>query len=244
MAKDSKSRVSSGIPGVIGKTTERVLAIEKGFETLGKVLDGAKNNPIFKMIEEQFRGLREEIITYKLINEMEQEKKDRINKFLKYLLQRGEVGYIQDLQNIVFTLLIFENVGVPLTQVKTDTAPDSHKKFDGTGNDKLLTDEAKKFLNELADMITNGDDEAAYKAAMEHLSAHRMIGQHQFKLQLGRLWKHLENLGIAIPGWIKKDAPDAISNFWKKQFPEDQPGGFDFLREKLEASQRRRGLIR
>jgi hypothetical protein len=240
MAKDTKH---GGAFAAGAQAVERMAFFKETAGVITNFLEKSKDHPIFKFIEEQFRGLREEIITYKLINEMEQEKKERIDKFLMYLLKKGETVYIQDIQNIVFTLVIFENVGVPLTQVKSDTVPESHKKFDGTGKNKLLTTDAKKFLNELSELITNGADETAYKAAMKYLSSHRMIGQHQFKLQFGKLWKLLENLGANLPSWIKNDASGAISNFWKKQFPEDKPGGFDFLLEKLKASQRRRGLI-
>jgi len=248
MAMGLTRTLAGGATGLL-----HLAGIKEVLESVSGFLQQHKDNPLLRtIIESQFRELREEAVTEQLIRELEQGPQEKINRFFLFLRKGGLVQYIQDVQNITFTLVVFESVGIPLAKA-TEADKDSgtplfilkEESFatltaaEAAKFRAMKTIEAKSFLQLLAEKIGAGNSLTDFQAAMDYLKAHRLIGQKVAKTLLGQIIGKAEIL--MSPAGLGSLKTKAVK-LGQEQFPTDQPGGVGeftkWLREKREKKEK------
>lgn len=224
--------MSKGIMGGILAGGGHFLALKELVDIVTKFLDTNKDNPIIKaVIDKIARGLREEIFTKEAVKRMPHYRlKSRIEALFAFLQQNGKTGDLQAIQNVVFSYVIFENAGIPLTQSGKNATGEgdivkklTHKEAP-LDTDDLSFALAVDFLNGLAQYIVYRGGKFDFDPALNHLKNYRLIGQMdktfwmnvfgKSRVEIGEFFAKLKDGGPVMP---------RVKNFFATQFPRELP---------------------
>ncbi len=160
-----------------------LLGIKEIIDTITNFLKENKDNPLLRsVIEKTTRELKEEVLTREAVKKMaDTSSREKIEKFFGWLKNNGKTGDLQDIENVVLAYIIFENIGIPLTQSTKRPSEDivaQLRKFETDDLEKKLSFKmAIEYLEDLSKKISGADNQQNYQEALEWLGSYRFIDQ-------------------------------------------------------------------